>query len=112
MAVDIDDMMSEAISVVETALRTSLADKLVEVLGSVADGVEGDYNEDWATEHADGQVDTDDEETVRTSVEVHELLVAAFAAGYEKGVEYFRAGIESAKYTGWRPRIAEATDSE
>lgn len=107
MAVDIDDTMNNMVSAVEEVLRKQFTDCWAEVLENVATEVEAGYDdsEDGA-DHADGEVDADDDETTWTASEVHELLKAAYVAGRQAGwdecAELARTQIDSAKYSGYR----------
>lgn len=116
MAVDVDEVMTQALGVVEEHMRNSLADGFVEVLTAVADDLADADPDDAACDEIVWTVCSEEEDgTVIVEADgddVQEAIRNAYVAGYDAAREGLRELIDGAKYTGWRPKLPDAPDAQ
>lgn len=112
MAVDVDEVLTQALETVEAHMRNSLADGLVDVLTTVADDLADADPDDAACDEVVWTVLSEEEDgTLIIEAEaddVREAIRNAYVAGYELARDGMREAIDSAKYTGWRPKLPDA----
>jgi hypothetical protein len=108
--VDVSDIMDAALEAAERVMRTQVADGLVEVLGGIAEALEGDYAYDAGPEEYAGEQIDDDGDTIipEDHAAAHTALVDAWSAGWEACRAELINRIDTALYTGFRPKDVDA----
>jgi hypothetical protein len=110
---DTDDIMTRTLDTMEGFMRNQLADAVEELLGEVADGLDGDedaddvFNSGIDFSGVFGDDDADGSETLVEDLEpdaVNDALKAAFTAGWAACVERFREDLDAATWSGYRPQ--------
>lgn len=103
MAVDLDDMFTQAVTTVEQTLRKDLAETFGEVLDNVADGVDGAYEsadetpDDYAERIAG---DYSAENITDLLDDAPTLLADAYRAGFDAAVQLLRNALAEARWAG------------
>jgi hypothetical protein len=108
---DTDDIMTRTLDAMEGFMRNQLADAVEELLGEVADGLDGteDADDVFSCDIDFSGIFAEDEDGTETLVEdldpetVNDALRAAYSAGWAACVERFREELDATKWSGYRP---------